>query len=57
VCARDVAGPVARPVVDDEHRSLDPANRSGDPGEDLADAVLLVVGGDHDRHPVAELGR
>ena len=52
--ARDVAGAIAGPVVHDQHRGLDPAHGGGDSRQHRADVVLLVVGGDHDRHLVAE---
>ena len=50
----DLAGAVARAVVDDQDRGLDPADLGGDPVEDRADVVGLVVGGDEDADLVAE---
>jgi hypothetical protein len=54
VGAGDLPGPVARAVVDDEHRGADAADRGRDPREHLPDAVLLVVRRDDDGHAVAE---
>jgi hypothetical protein len=54
VLARDVAGAVARAVVDDEDRGLDAADRLRDARQDLADVVLLVVGRDDDGDLVLE---
>ena len=50
----DLVGAVARAVVDDEDRGLDPAHLGRDPVEHRADVVGLVVGGDQDADAVAE---
>ena len=54
VLGGDVAGPVARAVVDDQHRGLDAADLARHQVEHLADVLGLVVGGDEDRDPAAE---
>ena len=54
-CApRDLARTVAGTVVHHQHRGLDSAHPLRDLGQHLADAVLLVVGGDHHGHAVLE---
>ena len=54
VLGGDLAGAVARAVVDDQDRGLDPADLIRNPVEDVADAVGLVVGGDQHADPVPE---
>ena len=54
VLGGDVAGPVARAVVDDQHRGPDAADLVRDPVEDVADVLGLVVGGDDDGDPPPE---
>ena len=50
----DVAGAVARAVVDDEHRGRHAADLGRHQVEHVADVLGLVVGGDEDRDLVAE---
>src|SRR6266511_3905606 len=57
VGTRDVAGPVARTVIDHKDGRLGPANPLGDPGQDLGEAALLVVCGYYDSHLAFEMTR
>ena len=54
VGARDVARGVARAVVHHQYLGLQATDLCRNAGQHLAEALLLVVGGNHDRDLVAE---